>query len=324
MKQTITEKTTSIWYPKLIRGKDNNLRYRSSKPVNPKYPVYILSKGRYKKPWTALVLEKMNVPFHIVIEPQEFEEYNKIFPKDKIHVLPFSNLGKGSIPARNWCWEHSISIGAEYHWVMDDNIDGFCRMNNNRKIFCDDGTIFRCAEDFVSRYENIAISGLQYRSFSPATEKHNPYLLNARIYSCLLIRNDITDKNNKPFRWRGRYNEDTDLSLRVLKDGWCTVLFYSFLQGKITTMKVKGGNTDKLYDQKEDFDGRYVMMRELIKQHPDCVTENFKFGRWYHQVDYSKFKNNKLILKKDIIINDENDEYGMEIFEIEPIRGYLG
>lgn len=32
-----------------------------------------------------------------------------------------------------------------------------------------------------------------------------------RAFPCILIQNDI------PFRWRGRYNEDTDLSLRALK-----------------------------------------------------------------------------------------------------------
>jgi len=44
-----------------------------------------------------------------------------------------------------------------------------------------------------------------------------------------LIRNDV------PYRWRGRYNEDTDLSLRMLKDRWCTIQFNAFLQGKAAT-----------------------------------------------------------------------------------------
>lgn len=290
---------------------------------NPDCPIYVISKGRWKKPWTALVLQKMKVPFHIVIEPQEFDEYNKLFPKENIHVLPFSNLGQGSIPARNWCWEHSMSIGADKHWLMDDNIDGFCRLNQNRKVFCDDGTIFKCAEEFVDRYENIAISGLQYRSFCAANEPHAPYILNARIYSCLLIKNDIVDKKGVPFRWRGRYNEDTDLSLRVLKDGQCTLLFQAFLQGKITTMKIKGGNTDVLYKQDDKFDGRLLMTESLIEQHPDVVTKTWKFGRWHHHVDYSPFKNNILKLKEGIILPKGNDEHGMKLIEVEKHRGYL-
>ena len=41
----------------------------------------------------------------------------------------------------------------------------------------------------------------------------------SRIYSCNLIRTDI------PYRWRGRYNEDTILSLDILRGGHCTLLF---------------------------------------------------------------------------------------------------
>ena len=62
----------------------------------------------------------MKVPYWIVIEPQEYEKYAEVIDSSKILVLPFSNLGQGSIPARNWVWEHSISIGAKKHWILDD------------------------------------------------------------------------------------------------------------------------------------------------------------------------------------------------------------
>ena len=88
----------------------------------PRYPVYIISKGRWESRLTAKALEKINVPYHIVIEPQEYENYAAVIDSNKIYVLPFSNLGQGSIPARNWVWEHAISSGAERHWILDDNI----------------------------------------------------------------------------------------------------------------------------------------------------------------------------------------------------------
>ena len=91
--------------------------------MNPKYPIYIISKGRWESRLTAKTLERMKVPYHIVVEPQEYDNYASVINPDKIHVLPFSDLGQGSIPARNWVWEHSISIGAERHWILDDNID---------------------------------------------------------------------------------------------------------------------------------------------------------------------------------------------------------
>jgi len=278
--------------------------------TNPEYPVYIISKGRWNNPLTARALEWMGVPYKIVIEPQEYDQYSAVIPKEKILVLPFSNLGQGSIPARNWVWEHSMSRRATHHWILDDNIEAFNRLNRNKKPEVKSGAMFKAAEDFVNRYENVALSGFNYYSFCKSTDGVPPFYLNTRIYSCILIRNDI------PYRWRGRYNEDTDLSLRVLKDGWCTILFNAFLAGKVTTMRMKGGNTDELYKD----DGRKKMAESLIEQHPDVVKMTWKFNRWHHQVDYRPFKDNVLKKKDGISTNDTINNYGMELKPYAGIR----
>jgi len=270
--------------------------------MNPKYPVYIISKGRWESRLTSKAFEEMRVPYHIVIEPQEHSEYAKVIDSKKILTLPFSNLGQGSIPVRNWVWDHSISIRAERHWVIDDNINGFVRLNRNKKIKVDSGTIFKCAEDFTDRYENVALSGFNYDFFAKARQKIPPYYLNTRIYSCILIKNDI------PYKWRGKYNEDTDLSLRVLKDGYCTILFNAFLCNKAATMTMKGGNTDEVY---VDGDNRLKFAQSLQKQHPDVVTVVEKFGRWHHHVNYKMFSYNKLIKKPNIVISKGVNNYGM-------------
>lgn len=251
----------------------------------------------------------MKVPYHIVVEPQEYDNYAAVIDPAKILVLPFSNLGQGSIPARNWVWEHSISIGAERHWILDDNIRWFARIYLNKKIIVTDGVCFKVVEDWANRYENIALAGLQYEMFVPVSQKQKPFLLNTRIYSCILIKNDI------PYRWRGRYNEDTDLSLRVLKDGWCTFLIQAFVCKKTATMRMKGGNTDSLYKLPNGQDGRLLMALSLQQQHPDVVKITRKWGRWQHQVDYRPFKANKLIPKPDIVIPQGINEYGMKLIK---------
>jgi hypothetical protein len=276
--------------------------------MNPKYPIYVISKGRWESRLTAKALDKIDVPFKIVIEPQELDKYAEVIEREKILILPFSNLGKGSIPARNWVWDHAESAGTERHWILDDNIKCFRRFLHNQRIRVADGTIFKAAEDFIDRYENVALAGLNYTFLANTglTGKiGKPFLLNTRIYSCILIKNDI------PFRWRGRYNEDTDLSLRVLKAGWCTILFYAFLADKHATMIMKGGNTDELYKQDESVDGRFLMARSLQRQHPDVTQIKRKWGRWQHSVDYRSFKRNRLIKKKDIVIAEGVDNYGM-------------
>jgi len=276
--------------------------------MNPRYPVYVISKGRWESRLTSKALERMGVPYRIVIEPQEYDQYAAGIDPAKILALPFSNLGQGSIPARNWVWEHSISEGYERHWIVDDNIMYFHRFQHNARYVAQTGAIFAAMEDFTCRYENVVLSGPQYEKFVPIKQKHaHPFEVNTRIYSCILIRNDI------PYRWRGRYNEDTDLSLRVLKDGWCTILFYAFLAEKRATMTMKGGNTDELY---KAADARYQMALSLQQQHPDVVKITRKWGRWQHQVDYRPFKSNQLKRKLGIVIPSEPNEYGMKLVKV--------
>jgi hypothetical protein len=269
-----------------------------------KYPIYIISKGRWESRLSVRCLEKIGIPYHIVVEPQEYDNYAAVIDPSKIYVLPFSNLGLGGIPARNWVWEHSISIGAERHWIMDDNIKTFNRTLGNKRHYVETDATIRCIEDFTDRYTNIALSGMNYTMFMP-DDGRPPIKLNTRIYSFILIKNDI------PYRWRGRYNEDTDLSLRVLKDGWCTVLFNAFLIDKIATMTMKGGNTESLYKLDGQKDGRLLMAQSLQEQHPDLVSIVWKFNRWQHQVNYEPFKKNKLIKKEGIIIPQGINNYGM-------------
>lgn len=288
--------------------------------MNPNYPVYIVSKGRWEKHkrLTSIALEEIGVPYYIVVEHSQYDNYASVIDPKKILVLPQRYLdeyetcddigslkSKGPGAARNFCWEHSISIGATYHWVMDDNIGSFRRLNRNMQVKVLSGTIFKCAEDFVQRYENLAIAGFNYDFFLPSKYKFPAFTINTRIYSCLLIRNDI------PYRWRGRYNEDTDLSLRVLKDGWCTLQFNAFIQEKKETQGLDGGNTDEFYKH----EGTYNKSEMLVRLHPDVTKLTIKYGRHHHSVNYKPFKNNKLIRTSNDIPNMVNN-YGMKLIEI--------
>lgn len=256
---------------------------------------------------TAKVLEKMGVEYRLVIEPTEKHLYEQVVKPERLTVLPFHDLGLGSIPARNWVFEHSIANGDKRHWILDDNILAFYRLNRNQKSYVDTGTIFRCCEDFVDRYDNVRLASMEYLGLVKARDKVPVFKLNTRCYSCILIDNSISH------RWRGRYNEDTDLSLRVLKDGDCTIVFHAFLAEKTTTMRMKGGNTDSLYAG----DGRKAMAESLVEQHPDVARVTWKWGRWQHHVDYSGFKSNRLVRKDDGVVYSGINEYGMRLVQFD-------
>ena len=301
----------------------------------PNYPLYIPSKGRSEYMMTSKALTMMKVPHYVVVEPQEVDIYQKaikhwdllcdIIPldlsyKEKYELCDDLGLERstGPGPARNFAWEHSKDNGFAWHWVMDDNIRYFHRFNKNLQVKVTDGTCFRVMEDFVAKYTNIGMGGPNYMMFAPRKSKLPPFVLNTRIYSCNLIRNELR------FRWRGRYNEDTIISLDMLKAGWCTTQFNAFLQEKTNTQVMKGGNTDEFYHvegkvqegERYSDTGTLDKSKMLVKVHPDCSRLVMKYGRWHHHVDYNRFKKQKLIRKPDAQIVNADKEYGMKMVRI--------
>lgn len=284
-------------------------------------PIYIVSKGRHESRLTARTLEAMRVPFYVVVEEQELSAYASVIDRAKLLVLdrryqrdydPFDALGetksKGPGPARNFAWDHAIAGGAARHWVMDDNIQYFFRLNKNLKVPVSDGAVFRAMEAFVDRYANVAMAGPNYFMFASRKSAMPPFVLNTRIYSCNLITNAV------PFRWRGRYNEDTDLSLRMLKAGWCTVQFNAFLQGKVRTQTLGGGNTAEFYAK----EGTLAKSRMLADMHPDVARVAWRFGRWHHFVDYKPFKKTLLIRRDGVEAPEGVDNFGMALRHVGP------
>ena len=285
--------------------------------MNPSFPLYIVSKGRAEGRLTSRALEAMGVPYFIVVEEQEYDDYAAEIDEDKILALDrkyqedydtFDDRGTelsiGPGAARNFVWDDSIARGFDWHWVMDDNIRGFYQYNNNRFGRFADGTLFKCMEDFCLRYKNVSMAGPNYFMFVSRKQKIPPFVRNTRIYSCNLIRNDT------PFRWRGRYNEDTDLSLRMLKAGWATIQFNAFLQYKMPTQTLAGGNTEAFYIR----EGTYNKSKMIVAMHPDVARLVQRFGRWHHYVDYHPFKENPLIHKNDPL--GEDDPYHLVRYRI--------
>jgi hypothetical protein len=289
----------------------------------PRYPIYIPSKGRYDTCFTARFLIQDGVPFYLVVEPQEQYHYSVAFGEERLLVLPWSgndeirkkfcedrNIENGGLIAvRNWIKEHSISEGHARHWQLDDNIRWISRRFQSRRIRCNAGVAFRVVEDFVDRYENIAIAGLAYEMFTLDSKPVPPFYLNSHVYSCTLILNSI------PYRWRSALNDDTDICLQVLSGGWCTVQMNIFLTQKMRTMMVKGGNTE-LYQG----DGRLKMARSLEKNWPGVVQTKRRFQRPQHVVAdaWRKF-DTPLKLKPGIDLSSmTTNEYGMELKQVKP------
>lgn len=295
--------------------------------MNPRHPIYIVSKGRwaFAQRLTSRALHEMGVRHFIIVEAAEAEAYRSaVEPSAEVLVLDPEYQrsydtcmppgvvapSPGSGPARNFAWDHAAAAGAEWHWVGDDNIQRFYRLNRNAKVPVADGTILRAMEAFVERYENVAMAGPNYESFVRRRMEWPPFQLNTRIYSWNLIRTGL------PYRWRARYNEDTDLSVRMLKDGWCTILFNAFLQNKLATQRMAGGNTDEFYAE----EGTLPKSEMLQRLHPDVAKVVWRFERWHHFIDYSRFTT-PLRLRPGVEVLPGVDNFGMILEQRDPATG---
>ena len=279
-----------------------------------RHPVYIVSKGRWEKPLTANMFKKNDIDFQILVEPQEYENYCEALGEEYVTKLPFSNLGIGSYPARNYAWEDSIKKGYERHWVFDDNIRAFRRSHKGNRIICNGNKAIKVLEDFTDRYENIGITGFNYSTFvTSSTSK--PFYINTHAYSAMLM------KNNMPYRWRLKYNEDVDLCLQVLHNGLCTILFNAFVVDKTsTTAKMKGGNQDELY-KGNAFEKKVLKARSLEEIWPQYAETKMVWNRPHHFVSWRKHFKHGLVRRKDIdwkVIEDK--KYDIKLKQVDNIK----
>jgi hypothetical protein len=247
------------------------------------YPVYIISKGRYEKTLTADNFEKAGIDYLIAVEPQEYNLYVNKLGEKRVLKLPFSNLGLGSYPARNYCWEHAKAKGFKYHWLFDDNIQNFAKWINGKRKKIED---IRSALIFVEQsiiISNADLSGFEEPNFVVKTPK-KPFKNNCHVYSAMLI------KNNIPYRWRLKYNEDVDLCLQVLHGGGKTTSCVYYMADKVSTaQKMKGGNQTELY-KGNDPKKNLLKAKMLESVWPQYAKTVIRFNRHHHLVDWRVFQ----------------------------------
>lgn len=249
------------------------------------YPVYIISKGRYEKTLTADNFELAGIDYLIAVEPQEYEQYCNKLGNKRVLKLPFSNLGLGSYPARNYCWEHAKANGFKYHWLFDDNILFWMKwINGKRQKITELLPAFLYVEQFTNK-NNIDICGFEEPNFVVKAPK-KPFKDNCHVYSALLIKNDL------PYRWRLKYNEDVDLCLQVLHNGGSTASCVYYMANKVSTAdKQKGGNQTELY-QGNAPKKNLLKAKMLEAVWPQYSKTVIRFGRHHHLIDWKVFKKN--------------------------------
>jgi len=256
------------------------------------FPVYIPTRGRPQKQLTAAALLRIGISPYLVVEAAEEAAYKEHNPDCKVIVWPQSYLDDyektpeldphpTTGAAHNYAWDHSRANGYTHHWIMDDNIRDFLVTYKGRRANVRDAKALKWNEDFIRKFKNLAGIALAMAPFM----RGSTLALNTRLYCAVLYRNDL---NEYGIKWRRGLNDDTIVSLDILKTGyWCTMENRAVGIQKIGTSRkgrMSGGMTD-FYAQ----GGFIKKSAELVRIHPDCATTVVKFNRVHHVVDFSKF-----------------------------------
>ena len=248
-----------------------------------KYPIYIISKGRAYNPLTANLFEKAGIDYLIAVEPQEKDEYIKELGENRVLVLPFSNLGLGSYPARNYCWEHAKANGYKYHWLFDDNLLMFKKWINSKRVRIENIADAIKFVELNADKTNVDITGFERPEFC-CKVPNKAFKFNVHVYSAMLIKNQI------PYRWRLKYNEDIDLCLQVLHNGGTTSSCVYYMAKKTDTgQKMKGGNQTELY--KGNATEKKILKAKMLESvWPQYAKTVIRFNRPHHLIDWKQFK----------------------------------
>jgi hypothetical protein len=331
----IKNKPRSTWYPqKKQKDHRSTIYVNSVKKLSHQYPLYIVSKNRYDKKMslTANWLIENKISFNIIVEESQLKFYREQehLKSEFCNILELpqnfideykthdekgdkENMSKGSGSSRNFAWEHSIQKGYKKHWVMDDNIDGFTAKCFERRLQYKGHGFFRAIEDITTYYPNVKMSGPGYDYMAPEGDVRSPLNINTRIYSCNLIDNSL------PMRWRGRYNEDTLLSLDIMDSGFDTLQVKFLLQNKTRTGTMRGGNADEIYKN-----GTKEKSEILVREYPEISKVVWRYNRDHHDVFYKKYKRKSEFVNRNIrfevdafkIGKDGKDDFKIDINEI--------
>lgn len=287
------------------------VKYEFTDRVNPKYPIYVVSYGRYDlRDHTIDSLQEMGVDYHICVQEREKELYEQHAKQygwtGKIITSP--NTNQGSSQQRNTCLEHSKQNGHKKFWLFDDNMTGWYYFNMLQITKLNHPCVFTHLEDISDNMvEPVGVISHCYTFDVRVNDLRNPLQINTKNYSSSLIDTEICGD----IRFRLQYNEDIDFTFQVLERGIKTIGLNVFLAGKKATRTIKGGNTDSIYKDKSDKDDKmydkFNCLYETWKDTPIAKyiekTNNYHAdGRTHHKINWDKvseaFNNTKTLTPK--------------------------
>lgn len=245
------------------------------------WPIFIPSKGR---PHSKLVEASVGGA-HVVVEPQERAAYHQKNPAALLVELPAS--GQGIAFARNFILDVNRRQGADWFWMLDDDISAF-HLNTigkkPRRITAMEA--LSAAQEVVlgsQRLSEVGEVALEYQQF--AWSGRQPHRFNS--YCDVAVAVNVGATRRLSYRPEMTLKEDRDFTLQVLSAGRMTLRL-----GRIgfTTPKngANAGGLSKVYAEA----GREEMaVKNMVAVWPAlCARQVKKDGRVDVKIKWSHFK----------------------------------
>lgn len=272
---------------KMINRQEVLDEMKTSVDIN--YSIYIPSKINSVRCILPRLLNRYNILFKLVVEPQDKKSYENKWGEENILVLPENN--KGLCYVRNFIIKYSRSIGEKKHWQLDDDIGGFSLVDGEGLVTSVNPTrALKAIETECDKYINIGLAGPANSCFLQWDKNKKYFLCNKLVASCLLVDNTCEYVNFNIDRV-----EDIDCCLTILSSHyWCTLKFINVLMNKANDLQVSG-NYESMGKYKE-------AVKEIMKKWPGVFFMT-NTGRLRAYKIWTSFKQEPLI--KNIKKNSE-------------------
>lgn len=263
------------------------------------FAVFILSHGRADNVKTFKTLKKQGYAgkIYIVIDDEDEQEplyYKKYgdqvykFCKQKYiditDTMCSEEFRKVVVYARNAAWDIAAELGLTYFCVLDDDYTMFeNRYIEGRKLktykFKNLDNVFESFVQFLDTSKSITVCMAQGGDFiggsKSGTFRKGLLRKAMNVWFC---------RTDRPFKFMGRINEDTNMYVTYGQQGrlMFTVTHADVVQTQ--TQKQKGGLTDVYLN-----DGTYVKSFFSVMTAPSCVkisTMGDKHMRIHHNIDW--------------------------------------
>jgi hypothetical protein len=171
--------------------------------------IYVPSKNRSQTSALLKLAKTFNISLAIVVEPQEFEIYQKAYPEHQVISLPEDN--RGITYVRNFIKTHAESYQLKSYWQLDDDISGFFTREGT-KLIKSDFSVLDEAQMYFQDHK-IALGALEYRQFAWSATKD--VILNSFCDVCVYVDLELT--RGIKYREYVEGKEDRDFAMQVVK-----------------------------------------------------------------------------------------------------------